>query len=296
LNEAELPARLRRLVKTLAGSLPPDEMAAPLVVAYASELILGNGTALPRWHSRPDTRFLIIIDVPEPAIIRLPELLGLRRADDRIHATRDPGAIRRLIISLSRRDPFLGIVDAYIVGNTLDVVTGDFVLRSFPLDRVPGLDALGDVAAREFEIDEDGSYLHWPAGDLHMGVSQLLQAVDPMYLAEIEIERYSNDHTGAALRSIREEKRVRQSDIRGLSERQVRRIEDGISRLRADTARKFAEAFAMPLGDLLNEVARRAGQLRSAQETAPAEAKRTKNAAPGTSGGPEAAVLGGRNA
>lgn len=278
LNEAALPAPLRRLARTLPDMVAAKTLAGPLVVAYASELILENGTALPQWHSRADTRFLVIIDVPEPALVRLPASLGLRRADERIHATRDSGAIRRLIISLARPEPVLGIVDAYVLGDTLNVVTGDFVFRSFPLDRVPGLDTLRGTAAHEFEIDEDGSYLYWPGDDLHLGVSQLLQAADPMYLADIEIERYSSDHTGAALRSIREEKRIRQSDIPGLSERQVRRIEDGISRLRAEAARKFSEAFAMPLGDLLDEIARRAGQLRIARETALMEAKPAKRA------------------
>jgi len=278
LNEAALPPALRRLARTLPDTVPGRALVGPLVVAYASELLLGGASTLPPWHSRPGARFLVIADVPEPALLRLPALLGVRRPDERIHATRDSGAVRRLIVSLVRPEPVLGIVDAYVLGNALHVVTGDFAFRSFPLDRVPGLDRLGDTAARELEIDEDGSYLHWPAGDLHVGVSQLLQAVDPAYLADIAIERYSNDQTGAALRSIREEKRIRQSDIPGLSERQVRRIEDGISRLRAETARKFSAAFAMSLGDLLDEIARRAGQLRTARETAPVEAKPVKRA------------------
>jgi hypothetical protein len=116
----------------------------------------------------------------------------------------------------------------------------------------------------EFEIDADGSYLYWVSRDIHLGVSQILQDADPMYLADMAIERNRRDRTGAALRRMREEAGLRQSDIPGLSERQVRRIEDGISRLRVPTAERFAAAFRMTLGTLLDNLGRHASEIRKA--------------------------------
>jgi transcriptional regulator with XRE-family HTH domain len=115
--------------------------------------------------------------------------------------------------------------------------------------------------------------------DIHLGVSQILQNADPMYLADIAIERNRQDHTGAALRRLREEHGLRQTDINGLSERQVRRIEDGISRLRVETAEKFATAFGMDLSPLLDQVGRYAGEIRRGSVT-PREGvpRKTKNA------------------
>jgi hypothetical protein len=260
LSLPDLPPNLRRLGRELVrhGS---SAFAAPLVVAFASELA-GGKAALPAWASEPSTRFLVIVDVPQPVLLRVVSSLDLRRPEQRMHATTDAGAVRRLLVASARRDPSVGIVDAYLWAESLTVVTGDFEFRSFPLAKLPLLTALPEQDRASFEIDEDGSYLHWPARDIHLGVSQLLQAVDPMYLVDVAIERNRQDRTGAALRGIREEKRLRQSDVAGLSERQVRRLEEGISRLRVETAKKFAAAFGTDLSALIDEIARRAGDLR----------------------------------
>ena len=263
----DLPPRLRKLASDLNRSGESGAFAAPVVAAFASELISSQPIVLPAWSSGSATRFLVIADVPEPALLRLSSALALRKPEQRLHLTRDPGAVRRLLISSVRREPFLGIVDAYIWEDALNLVTGDFQFRSFPLSAVPIVSELAGEERGAFEIGEDGSYLHWPARDLHLGVSQILQAADPMYLADIAIERHAQDHTGAALRSMREEKGLRQCDIPSLSERQVRRIEEGISRLRVDAADKFASAFGIGTGELLDEIARRAGRAR--RETEP---------------------------
>jgi len=239
------------------------------VAGFASELMSSTTAEFPPVCGGPSTRCLAVIDVPEPALMRLPALLELRRPDYRLHVTRDIGVVRRLLVSSLREDPRLGVVDAYLLGDSLVVVTGDFEIRSFPLARVPELAALGPGERGTFEIDADGACLHWPARDLHVGVSQLLQATDPAFATGIEIERNANDLSGRALRSIREERGVRQVDVPGLSERQVRRIEDGLSRLRPASAASFAAALGMTVSELLAEVGRRAGHWR-ARVTTPA--------------------------
>jgi hypothetical protein len=47
-----------------------------------------------------------------------------------------------------------------------------------------------------------------------------------------------------------------------LSERQVRRIEDGVSRIRPASARSFATALETTVTELLAEIGRRATELR----------------------------------
>lgn len=253
-------AALARPLRRIAAGGKGAGLAAPAVAAFASELILGGVETLPPRAS--STRYLVVIDVPEPALMRLPGILELRRPEYRLHITRDLGVVRRLLVSSVRGDPRLGIVDAYVLGASLVVLTGDFELRSFPIGRIAALDAIPPTERSAFEIDADGSYLHWPAHDLHLGVSQLLQAADPAYLIDIEIERNSNDFSGRALRSIREERGLRQADIPGLSERQVRRIEDGVSRLRPGSARSFADALELTVAELLTQIGRRAAELR----------------------------------
>lgn len=259
LKAASLSPALRRAARGIAER---GARVAPVVAGLASELLSGATAGFPPACGGLSTRYLVVIDVPEPALMRLPTVLELRRPDYRLHLTRDVGVVRRLLVSSLREDPRLGVVDAYLLGDSLVVLTGDFEIRSFPVERVPELAALPAAERGGFEIDPDGAYLHWPARDVHVGVSQLLQATDPVFATNIEIERNSNDLGGRALRSLREERGVRQVDVPGLSERQVRRIEEGLSRLRPASAASFAAALGMSVGDLLAEIGRRAVQLR----------------------------------
>lgn len=263
LSSPELPSQLRKLGRSLVASEGSQAFSAPLIVAFASELIR-DSIKLPEWSAGGTTRYLIVVDVPDQVLPQVFSSLDLRRPDQRLHATRDRGVVRRLLVATARREPMLGIVDAYAWDEILTLVTGDFQFRSFPLNRVPRIAKLPAEEQGRFELNVDGSHLYWPGEDIHLGVSQILQNADPMYLADIAIERNRQDHTGAALRRIREEHGRRQVDINGLSERQVRRIEDGISRLRVDTAEKFAAAFGMDLSALLDQVGRYAGELHRA--------------------------------
>jgi hypothetical protein len=257
-----------------------------VIVAFASELVR-ESIALPEWSAGGATRYLVVVDIPDQVLPRVFSTLDLRRPDQRLHATLDVGVIRRLLVATARQEPMLGIVDAYVWDETLTLVTGDLQFRSFPLNRVPRIAGLSSEEQGRFDVDVDGSHLYWPSGDIHLGVSQILQHADPMYLADIAIERNRQDHTGAALRRLREEHCLRQADITGLSERQVRRIEDGISRLRVETAEKFATAFGMDLGVLLDQVGRYAAEIHrvsvASREGVP---RRTRNA-------PEAGAMNG---
>lgn len=92
---------------------------------------------------------------------------------------------------------------------------------------------------------------------IHLGVSQILQAVDPQHLAQVEIERNALDYTRWALEAWRRDLGVRQADIEGMSERHVRRVEQGISRLTASAAESFARAFGVSTRTFLDELAKR---------------------------------------
>jgi hypothetical protein len=255
---AELPPALRKVARRLAADGSAG-LVAPVVAAYGSEIADG-AVRLPAWAGGSDTRFLLVLDVPDAVVPRVFSALDLRRPDRRVHLTRDPGAVRRLVVSAVRVDPALGIVDAVLWRGTLHLVTGDLRFRAFPADRLPVVGTLPEAERARFTIGADGSRLHWDAGDVDLGVSQILQEADPMYLADVAIERNSADRTGTALRRLREERGLRQVDIPGLSERQVRRIEDGISRLRMATTETFAAAFGMSVRELLDAVARYAGE------------------------------------
>ncbi|MFL5540305.1 MAG: hypothetical protein ACJ8J0_15045, partial [Longimicrobiaceae bacterium] len=142
LEAASLSPALRRVARGAAGRGAEPALVAPVIVGFASELLSGATAGFPPVCGGPTTRYLVVIDVPEPALMRLPTVLELRRPDYRVHVTRDVGVVRRLLVSSLREDPRLGVVDAYLLGDALVVLTGDFEIRSFPVERVPELAAL----------------------------------------------------------------------------------------------------------------------------------------------------------
>ena len=231
----------------------------PVVVGCASDILGRRQWRPPVEAATSSTRYLVLIDVPQPAIPRLVSAFDLRRPEHRMYITPDKGAVKRLLLAEFRDRAMEGIVDGYVLADELVLLLGDFSMRSFPIGRIPELRRMRRGEIANFELDEDGSFLYWPEHDLHLGVSQLLQAVDPSYLADVEIRRLpGSTAVGVAITRMREERGLRQSDVAGLSERQVRRIEKAISRLGGDAAKRFAAAFEMSLANFLDQVARAA--------------------------------------
>lgn len=258
LERGALPEALRSVARDLQASRSEDEPG--IVTACASELLLDE-LQLPGWTRRGDTRLLIVMDLPWPAAMRLPSRLGLRKPHVRLHVTDDPHAVRRLVLAQHRHRPFEALVDAYLIRRTLVLVLGDLEIFTLETSASSLLGKLDPEELGHFQIDVDGSYLHWPDRDLHLGASQLMREVDAEYLAELEIDRFAKDVTGPVIARLRERRGVRQIDVRGLSERQVRRLEKGVSRLTLDAAEKLAATFEMSLDAFLTEFAGEASRV-----------------------------------
>ncbi len=106
-------------------------------------------------------------------------------------------------------------------------------LKAFevPFDAVKALKAMPLGERDQFVAADDGSYLHWPISDSHLDLDALRYATDPQWRKKVDLERTTHDaRFGAAVVSVRKGCRLGQSDIRGVSEGQVRRIERARSR------------------------------------------------------------------
>lgn len=270
---AELTSALQAFLEGLPEELD-SSAEQDLVVSTADEIL--SGSDLPPWRDL-ETRYLILMDLPEPAVLRLPTVLGLHKPDHRMHVTRDTGAVKRVLLSFARDEGWEAILDAYMLRDQLVVVLGDFRIAELPGERIPGLGGDGALSRSEFEIDSSGSFLYWPSLDLHLGASQLLQAVDPMHLADVEIRRYATSKVSTALLAVREEASLRQSDIYGLSERQVRRLEKEESRFTAEAAKSYASALGCSLDEFLARLSRRIMELRDPEGDEPDDAKRVSS-------------------
>ena len=245
--------------RSLARQLAATTQAGPahsLVVAWASELIGRDRLELPDWVDT-ETRYLAVMDVPEQAALHLASALRLHKPDQRLRVCRDPSVVKRLVIALKRPAAWEGILDAYVLEDSLVLVLGDLSVRTFPVGKLPKVACFPPAVLDNFEIDSAGSFLYWPDRDVHMGPSQMLQAVDPAYLAEVEIRRYEMENVSRALADMRNDRLLKQTQILGLSERHVRRLEKEKARLTVDAATRFASAFGLSLSGFIDELSAR---------------------------------------
>ncbi len=120
------------------------------------------------------------------------------------------------------------IIDAYWSGDSLLVRGPRHRMLHVPASLIPALRGQPRNVLRNFQIDPDGSFIHWPDLNVHLGWNQFLQAVDPEALRKAQQRSEGfNKRYGAAIRKQREEGGFSQSKIEGLTERQLRRIEQG---------------------------------------------------------------------
>lgn len=167
--------------------------------------------------------------------------------------------LRRLLVTLDADDQSERILDAWWEGDTLVVLSPRFQRLHVPLVKLPSLrdNSRGlDV----FEIDLDGAYVYWPELDVHLGWEQFAQAIDDKaYLKARQQSIEFNKCYGSAIRSLRQRRGLLQSDINGLTPRQVGRIERGECRATHSALTKLAKAHGINTSDYMAEVAKLVG-------------------------------------
>ena len=146
------------------------------------------------------------------------------------------------------------IAEAALSGGRLFVLTCALEQLEVRLGQLPALAGLADKDLGAFDVSPDGSYIHWPRHDIHLDVDAFRYATDPAWRERADVQRITHDKRfGAAAAAFRERSGLRQSDVPGLSERQVRRIEAG-SLPRVETLRRLARAHGLELSAYLARV------------------------------------------
>ena len=147
------------------------------------------------------------------------------------------------------------IADATIQENMLFVRTCSLETVEIQLEAIKALKNAARKALLDFEVSIEGAYIHWPRLDVHINMETIRVARDPALREEYQRERLEDDRqTGLAIKGLRKKAGLRQSDISGVSARQVRRIEGGEARARTETLEHFARAHELSLNDYLNEI------------------------------------------
>jgi hypothetical protein len=149
------------------------------------------------------------------------------------------------------------IADAVVINDVLLVWSCALTRTELPFGRLPALAAIPPDDRAKLEVADDGSYMYWPGADVHLDLEAVRVALDPSARDRALRRKLVHDRRfGLAVAKLREAKGLRQSDVRGVSARQLRRIEAGEFIPRLDTLRKMAAAHRMKLPDYLDAVAR----------------------------------------
>jgi hypothetical protein len=120
---------------------------------------------------------------------------------------------------------------------------------------MPSLKRIPSAERGRFVVDEDGSCIHWPGPDIHLDLDAIRAAIDPEARARAEAARAVHDSRyGGAIAKLRLRMGLKQSEIKGLSERQVRRIEKGEGTT-YEALGRLAAAHRMDLESYLRELA-----------------------------------------
>jgi Protein of unknown function (DUF2442) len=187
--------------------------------------------------------------------IRAESRLHVVKVDD-LDAPQVSHLLGRICFALGHDGIRGNIIDAYIVGASLFVRGPKHRMLHVPTDKLPSLRGKPRDVLRNFEIDPDGSFIYWPDIDVHLGWNQFLQAVDPEELRKAQQRNEGfNVRYGAAIRRLREEARIAQSKVEGITERQLRRIEQGECRATASAIADLAKAHDLDVNTYMEKVA-----------------------------------------
>lgn len=197
---------------------------------------------------------LVSEDVEASSIPQMFERAHLRMIRNTIVHS-DDSVPRRLLTAWAHNAQDQLIAKAAVSEDRLFVLSCGLQQYEVAFDQMPALKGIPKSERARFVVDEDGSYLHWPGPDIHIDLDAIRVATDPNARANALMEKARhNTKYGAAIAGLRLGRGLRQSDIDGLSERQVRRIEKGEGTT-SEALRLLSVAHRMTMDKYLEAVA-----------------------------------------
>jgi hypothetical protein len=176
----------------------------------------------------------------------------------------DEAALRRLVLAQKADSQQQLIASASLEDGRLVVWSCEPKRYEVGIDEVPALAQLGRERLGRLEVSTSGSRLRFPDVDVDLDLDAIRAYADPEVRKAVEASLRSEASRYAdAIRQFREERGLTQRSIAGLSERQVRRLEEGETLPHSETLTKLASAHGLSVGEYLAELARRSRRGRS---------------------------------
>jgi transcriptional regulator with XRE-family HTH domain len=148
------------------------------------------------------------------------------------------------------------IAEATVIGDRLLILSCSMEEFEVPFASMSVLNRIPLEERASFEIANDGGYIYWPSTDLHLDLDAFRCVTDSTWQQKCAAFKLTHDQQfGKAIATLRKKYKLRQADILGLSERQLRRIESGEGSTKIDTLNLLAKAHGLTLDTYLDEVA-----------------------------------------
>ncbi len=176
---------------------------------------------------------------------------------DHLEAPQVSQLLGRVCFALGPDGSCAGIIEAYLAGNSILVRGPKHRLLHVPVSSVPALRGQPRPVLVNFHIDPDGSFIAWPDLDVQLGWNQFLQAVDPGELHKAQQRSAGfNQRYGEAIRTVRAAAGILQSNVAGLTGRQLRRIEQGQCRATTAALAALAKAHGLDVNAYMESLAK----------------------------------------
>jgi transcriptional regulator with XRE-family HTH domain len=162
---------------------------------------------------------------------------------------------RRVLAAWQRNAQSELIASATVANDRLIVVSCEPKTYEVGFDRIPALKKISLQQRNKFEIDEDGSFIWWPSEDIHLDLDAIRSVIDPVWRRKSErLRRLHGREYGHAIAALRRAHGLKQTEVPGISERQLRRVEQS-GAVSVRSLEKLAKAHGMPLDSYLAALA-----------------------------------------
>jgi hypothetical protein len=165
-------------------------------------------------------------------------------------------AVRRILKAHALGAEKQLVASASVDEGILSVWSCEPKLYRCPISEIPALAALGTKALDRVEVSSSGSRIHWLDGDIDLDMDAIREFADPAVRQNIELKyRVEATRYGSAIRKLREAHGLRQAAIPGLSDREVRRLENGEVQPHLASLKKLAKAHGIALSEYMAKLA-----------------------------------------
>jgi hypothetical protein len=171
--------------------------------------------------------------------------------------TESKAVLRRIVFAHAHGAADQLIASVEIIDGRLLVWSCKPTLYECAIKNISALQSLSPQQLARLQISESGSRIHWPQADVDLDLATIRYHTDPVYrAAEDKNSRQRALAYAKSIRKVREKHGIKQNAVRGLSERQIRRLESGAVQPHHKTLEKLAAAHSLTVDSYLGELAR----------------------------------------